>query len=113
MIPPVEQFREAIRAAGLTPPDVIEPDGALHRFASNGKREDDAGWYVMHDDGIPSGAFGDWRTGVSLTWRADIGRKLSLAEIEAQRVKIEAAQRKREADEAKRHAEAAAKAGVK
>ena len=72
-----EQFRKAIHSAGLHPPEVIEPDGKLHRFASNGKRSDDAGWYVFHDDGIPAGAFGDWRGGLSETWRADIGRRLS------------------------------------
>ena len=49
---PLEQFRGAIRSAGLNPPDMIEPDGNLHRFASNGKRSDNAGWYVFHDDGV-------------------------------------------------------------
>ena len=49
-------FREAIHTAGLTPPEVIEADGRLHRFASNGRRGDDAGWYVFHVDGIPAGA---------------------------------------------------------
>ncbi len=32
----IEQFRAAIQNTGLTPPEVIEPDGKLHRFASNG-----------------------------------------------------------------------------
>jgi putative DNA primase/helicase len=73
----IEQFRAAIHSAGLNPPEVIEPNGKLHRFASNGKPSDDAGWYVFHDDGIPAGAFGDWRDGLSETWRADIGRRLS------------------------------------
>jgi putative DNA primase/helicase len=39
----IEQFRDAIRSAGLEPPDGIEADGNLHRFPSNGKRGDDAG----------------------------------------------------------------------
>ena len=56
----LEQFRDAIRGAGLIPPDAIEADGELHRFASNGQRGDDAGWYALHDDGIPAGSFGDW-----------------------------------------------------
>jgi putative DNA primase/helicase len=46
------QFRGAIQAAGLTPPDEIEADGKLRRFASNGKRGDDAGWYSLYGDGI-------------------------------------------------------------
>lgn len=104
------QFRDAIRAAGLTPPDVIEADGKLHRFASNGKRNDDAGWYVFHGDGIPAGSFGDWRTGFSQTWRADIGRTLTPAEEAEHRARIEAQRREREAEEIRRHAEAATKA---
>jgi len=84
---PTEQFRDAIQKAGLHPPEVIEPDGKLHRFPSNGKRSDDAGWYVFRDDNIPAGAFGDWRTGASETWRADIGRSLSPQEEAAHRAR--------------------------
>jgi putative DNA primase/helicase len=105
-----EQFRAAIIAGGLNPPDVIEIDGKLHRFPSNGKRGDDAGWYVFYANGIPAGAFGDWRTGLSQTWRADIGRALSPAEEAGCRAKIESAKRERQADEAKLHAEAGTKA---
>jgi len=108
----IEQFRAAIHNAGLTPPDVIEPDGRLHRFAANGKRSDDAGWYVLHDDGIPAGAFGDWRSGTSETWRADIGRRLSPHEEAAHRTRIEAMRREREAEEARRKAEARDKAAA-
>ena len=110
MNPHVDQFRDAIRAAGLTPPDAIIADGKRRRFASNGKRNDDAGWYVLHGDGIPAGAFGDWRTGVSETWRADVGRDLSPAERAAHAARVERMLRKREADEARRHEEAKAEA---
>jgi putative DNA primase/helicase len=103
----VEQFRQAISAAGLHPPDEIHNDGNLHRFASNDKRNDDAGWYVMYGDGIAAGAFGDWRTGYSETWRADIGRTLTPAEETAHRERVAAMRREREAEEARRHAEAA------
>ena len=97
------QFRDAIRAAGLTPPEVIEADGELHRFASNGKRNDLAGWYVLHADGVPAGAFGCWRSGLTENWHADIGRTLTDAEREQQRQRIEAAKRKREqAEQAQR-----------
>ena len=105
-----QQFRDAIRAAGLIPPDVIEADGKLRRFASNGKRKDDAGWYLLHGDGIPAGSFGDWRTGFSQTWRADIGRTLTHEEEDAHRAKIEAMRREREAEEVRRTAEAKATA---
>ena len=102
----IEQFRAAIHNAGLHPPEVIEPDGKVHRFASNGKRSDDAGWYVFHNDGISAGAFGDWRGGLSETWRADIGRKLSPHEEAAHRARVDAMRREREAEDARRKAEA-------
>jgi putative DNA primase/helicase len=102
----IEQFRTAIHNAGLHPPEVIAADGRLHRFASNGNRNDDAGWYVMHDDGIPAGAFGDWRTGTSETWRADIGRRLSSQEEAQHRARLAAMRHERDSEEAQRRAEA-------
>jgi len=108
----IEQFRAAIHNAGLHPPEVIEPDGKLHRFASNGRPSDDAGWYVFHDDGIPAGAFGDWRGALSETWRADIGRTLSPQEEAAHRACVDAMRREREAEDAGRKAEAREKAAA-
>lgn len=102
------KFADAIRAAGLAPPEQVEADGKLHRFASNGTHGDDAGWYVLHGDGIPSGAFGCWREGVNETWRADIGRKLSPVEAAAHAERVEKMRREREAEEARRQAEARA-----
>lgn len=108
----VSQFRDAIRTAGLTPPEVIEADGKLHRFASDGKRGDDSGRYVLHSDGIAAGWIGDYRTGLSQTWRADVGRKLTQGEEAAHRAKVVAMRRQREAEEKARHAEAAKKAAA-
>jgi putative DNA primase/helicase len=105
-----ESFRDAIQSAGLIPPDVIESDGKIHRFSSNGKRGDDAGWYVLHDDGIPAGSFGDWRTDISQSWCADIGRSLTTAEAAEHRAKVEAMKREREESIAHDQAEAAMKA---
>jgi putative DNA primase/helicase len=102
----IQEFREAMRSAGLTPPDSIQPDGELHRFASNGKRGDDAGWYVLHRDGISAGVFGDWRTGVKETWHAEIGRRLSPQEKGAHRARVDAMRRKYEEERAERKATA-------
>jgi putative DNA primase/helicase len=112
MTDPIGQFHDAIHAAGLTPPDVIEADGKLRRFSSNGKRGDCAGWYLLFSDGVPAGCFGDWRTGFTQTWRADIGRTLTPAEEAAHRDKTQAMRREREADEARRKAEAQARAAA-
>ncbi|MDP2834659.1 MAG: hypothetical protein Q8Q28_15425 [Pseudomonadota bacterium] len=108
----IAQFRDAIQAAGLIPPDVIEADGKLRRFASNGKRRDDAGWYLLHGDGFPAGSFGDWRTGQVKTWRADIGRAFTPTEETEHRARVEAMRRERETEQARRHAEAREQAGL-
>ncbi len=108
----IDQFRAAIQSAGLIPPDLIEPDGKLHRFAGNGRRGDDAGWYALHGDGIPAGSFGDWRSGQSRTWRADIGRTPTPAEEAAYRAKVEAMRREREVEKAREQTEAASKAAT-
>lgn len=108
----IDQFRSAILAAELNPPDVIVADGKLRRFASNGKPHDDAGWYVLYGDGIPAGSFGDWRTGISQTWRADVGRPLTTVENAAHRTKVETMRKAREVEETRRQAEAAEKAAA-
>ncbi len=92
----IETFSQAIRSAGLHPPEEIVADGALHRFASAGRRGDDAGWYVLHLDGVPTGRFGCWRTGVEQSWRATLERPLSAAEEVAQEAKTAATRKVRE-----------------
>ncbi len=82
----------------------------MHRFASNGKRQDDAGWYVLHGDDLPAGAFGDWRTGTSETWRANNGRELSPREEAAHRARVEAIRRERDAEGGRRRTAARARA---
>lgn len=69
--------------AGLTPPYDIWMDGKIHRFSSGTKGQgghDKAGWYLVFGDGVPAGRFGCWRAGMEVTWRADVGRKLTDAE---------------------------------
>lgn len=100
----VEQFRGAMERAGITPPDNIVDDGALHRFPTNGKGGDDSGWYVLHGDGIPAGKFGDWRSGASHAFRADVGRDLALAELEAHRERMLRIQAEREAEREREYA---------
>jgi len=65
---PKQAFQSAIAAAGLTPPDTIIADGKIQRFSTNGKRGDDAGWYILHLDNIPAGTFGNWREGRTESW---------------------------------------------
>jgi putative DNA primase/helicase len=91
----IQQFRDAIQRAGVVPPETIEADGRLHRFSSSGKHGDDAGWYVLHGAGIPAGSFGDWRSGLTEYWRADIGRELTDVEMVEHKARIQEQMRTR------------------
>ncbi|QNT25535.1 AAA family ATPase [Ralstonia solanacearum] len=66
----IEQFRAAIVAAGVTPPDHIEADGSLHRFSTTGRAGDKAGYYALHLDDSPAGFFGCWRAGIQQNWKS-------------------------------------------
>ncbi|GAB4352065.1 MAG: DUF927 domain-containing protein [Methylohalobius crimeensis] len=106
----INQFREAILDAGFSPPEDIKPDGNLHRFSTNGKRKDASGWYVLHLDNVPAGAFGCWRAGMMQNWIADIGRSLTPHEKKAHRAKLDRIREEREAEEVKRRMIATEKA---
>jgi phage/plasmid primase-like uncharacterized protein len=103
-------FSTAIEAAGLTLPAEIISDGRLHRFATNGRHDDTAGWYVLHSDGLAAGAFGCWRTGVNETWCARAEHTLTVGEREAHRARIEAVRRQREAEDRQQQEEAGSRA---
>ena len=105
-----DQFHEAIRAAGLHPPEEIVADGTLHRFSSSGKRGDTAGWYVLHPDRIPAGRFGCWRNDVKEKWKATGPGPMSESERQQQRTRVAAAQQLRDADKDTRQADAAVEA---
>jgi len=99
-------FRAAMEAHGLKPPTNIIP-GRLHRFSTNGKRGDDAGWCRQFPD-EQAGVFGDWRSGLSEAWFADDApTQATRAEIQAA---IRAMQIEREAHLATVAAETARKA---
>lgn len=78
---PESQFRNAIIDAGLDDPGQIVADGTLHRFKTGGKGGfDRSSWYVAHLEGVPTIVFGDWRLGIEQTFKANIGRKMTVAE---------------------------------
>ena len=105
--PPEAQLIEAMRAAGLQPPDEILMDGKIHRFRSGTKGEpghgDKPGWYLVFGDGIPAGRFGCWRAGMEITWRADVGRKLTEFEEMAHARRISESKVLREAAQERQH----------
>jgi phage/plasmid primase-like uncharacterized protein/KaiC/GvpD/RAD55 family RecA-like ATPase len=104
--PPEAQLIDAMRAAGLEPPDEILMDGKIHRFKSGTKGTpgiDKPGWYLVFGDGIPAGRFGCWRMGMEVTWRADVGRKLTEFEEMAHARRINESKVLREAAQERQH----------
>ena len=84
----------------------IDPvaDGKIHRFKGPDDKRPN-GWYVFHGD---HGAFGHWKTGLSVKW-SERG-KLSPDERRALLRKIQASNRKRAREEKARHEKAARQA---
>lgn len=108
--PPEQQLRSAMRSAGIDPPDTLLFDGQVHRFDIGPKRNNKAGWYVAHADGIPAGRFGNWyedsgRDGIA--WRANIGRQLTPAEEQELLIRQKELREARRAAIDSKHAEAA------
>lgn len=101
----VNDFRDELQAAGLRPGEVV-PDGRLRRCPTDG-RDDDAGWFVLHADPL-AGAFGNWRTGESRTWRS--GGNLDRAARRRIQGDIEKQKAAREREEAEKHKQAAEEA---
>ncbi len=96
---PVIAFRDAMLAAGLDCKSEVVADGVLHRFKSGSDRNPNA-WYVLHADGLPAGAFGDYKRNISEKWRA--GGTEPLSEIDRIKRDREIAQKKAERDQDQR-----------
>lgn len=109
MINAISQFRDAIRSAGLQPPDIILL-GKLHRFPGIGKRRGNtAAWCKLFDDGL-GGSFGDWSTGISENWKAKRDKAFSYTECTASKRRVEEARTKAEIERKEKYAEAAERA---
>lgn len=111
--PPVmtatEQFRDAIRNFGLTPPDMIEP-GHFHRFPGGGKNNGNkAGWCKLFKNGA-GGIFGDYLSGLSERLQATRERRLTATENEAFRQHVECARTEAAANSADEQVDAAQRA---
>ena len=89
----LDTFRAAVFAALGNAPEVIET-GRLHRFTTNGRPGDLAGWCQFFDDGR-AGVFGCWRDGTQGVWSATDRRSLNPAQAAdlARQVKAAAAAR--------------------
>jgi putative DNA primase/helicase len=106
MSDPITIFLAAMDRAGIAPaePVTLAP-GQLIRFRAEGDKPGRRnGWAILHTDGTPCGAFGNWRLGIRHTWRdGEKGRDLSPVERRAIAARI----RESEAERARQHWRAA------
>lgn len=107
----IQEFMDAMAAAGCPIQGGIVADGKLHRYDIDGRRKGGKhGYYVFHPDEPFSGAFGDYKTGVKQTWSAKSPQAMTPAERKALADRIDWEKKQRAEDEAKAQADAAAKA---
>jgi putative DNA primase/helicase len=107
MISPIEQFRDAMAAVGLHTNDEIIDDGKIHRVQLEGdKPRSNNGWYVMHGDGVPAGAFGSWKHDISGTWCSKSEHEFTPDERREYARRMDDARKQREAEQEQIRAEA-------
>jgi putative DNA primase/helicase len=100
----LDQFRAALIARGIVPPDPIIADGGLHRCHAEGRHGRGDAAYVLHLDGLPAGGFTNWRDGRGWeTWRFDGGAPLSPGDRDALRARMQAGRAQCQAEAARRH----------
>lgn len=101
----MNDFIEAMRRSGITPPENIISDGEIHRFYVQGdKPGSQNGWYVFFSNPM-AGSFGCWKRGISKSWNKQACQTLPPEERARFRENVEAAKKKRAEDEAKKHTE--------
>ena len=107
----INEFRDAMRSAGLIPPDMIEP-GKFHRFPGEGKRKGNAAaWCKLFPDGI-GGIYGDYSTGLSADWQAKRDKPYTQVECDAFKRYAAEAKAQGEAERKAKQTKAASKAAT-
>ena len=106
----IDGFRQAMHEAGLVPPAVVVADGKFHRFSTNGKPSDDAGWYVLNEYPIAAGSFGCWRSGLKGSWSAIEERNMTQEDRTKYKKAIQQMSKINDEEKAKANLEAAVNA---
>lgn len=100
----LEQFRAALVARDIIPPEPIVADGRLHRCDAAGPRGRGDAAYLLHLDGNPTGGLENWRDGRGWeTWRHDSGRVPTRADREVHSRVAAIAKAERDAEARLRH----------
>lgn len=110
---PNDAFRDAMVGAGLRTDETLIADGKIHRFTIAGdKPRSKNGWYVLHGDGVPAGAFGSWKHDISASWCAKADHELTHDERRQYAQRMEEARRQRADELANVRSEAKLKANA-
>lgn len=97
----IDNFRQAMMAAGLNPPDHIEP-GRFIKFPGHQKNASNkAAWCFMFED-LRGGVFGDYSSNMESTWQASNSTPYTSAERDSNRQRMAAMKAQRDADESAR-----------
>ena len=107
----IDQFRQALMSAGLSPPDMLKADGKTHRFSTGNKPSHKNGWYFLHLDGIPWGQAGDWAISGGdrvVHWCAKTNTQMTKEERDIHRQRFKAQQAQQEAKQIESQQESAA-----
>lgn len=109
---PIDAFRDAMADGGVPPPDHINPDGRLHRFHVEGdKCGSHNGWYLLHLDKVPAGAFGNWKSGDQGTWCAKSRSSMTCQDRANLAAMVEQSRRQRDAEMVQRQGQSSWRAG--
>src|ERR1017187_2032279 len=100
-----EQFRDAMRFAGLDYAGSVVADGKLHRFKTDGDHARNC-WYILHEGPPAAGAFGCWKRQINETWCDRTCKQLSMSEREGIRRHIQKVEAERARFEKMRHRKA-------
>ena len=93
----MQEFQNAMRAAGLDYRGPIIADGKLHRIKINGEANPN-GWYVFHPDEPAAGMFGCWKRGIQESWCERSSEQLTPAEREERDRRWQQQQAERDAE---------------
>lgn len=103
---PIEDFRNAMLAAGLECKEEIRPDGERHRFNVPGEKGS-ASWYRIWQNGdFFNGCFGCWRRGLSAKWNSYNGSEMTPEQRRQLQQQIAEAKQESRTEEEKLRAEA-------
>lgn len=102
------EFGAAMAVYDLAPAEIIA-DGKRRRFdAADDKKGKKSAWYILHGDGVPAGAFGNWKTDLSEKWCGKSDQTMTPIENAEYRARVDKARQEAEHTRLQLEADAAA-----